>query len=275
MSATAVERKAVSAPPPSVCPKCGGAFTRYKNGRGVEYRRCDGCRYAKRRLLSTTKTGTKRCADCGGRLPHKGKEQRCPATRHRYLIERGRQRIERQWPGYAAVLPEHVLANAGHNKRVAYPPPSQLVPGVAPGMDAVLMRAQQDKNVALCRELAGLTPSEQSTFFTLYLADPADARHWARLPTWKRPIRKGDITDQYIWKFFVQQRLNMAALAEGRTIDWKAQGYQWTVMAACFRYIKDPERFATVLGTFADLLHRGQELGDVQRPPWQARQLNP
>jgi hypothetical protein len=123
--------------------------------------------------------------------------------------------------------------------------------------------------------LAALKIVEQRDFFELYLRDPADARHWASLPRWKRPIRKGDKTDQHIWKFFIMQRLNMEMHADGHAFALKDQGYQLQQMAGVLRYIADNERFAAVLTTYGEMLHAGEELGNTARKPWEEHATQP
>jgi hypothetical protein len=156
-------------------------------------------------------------------------------------------------------------------KHKAFPSASRLFASIDAGLDESLRRHGLDRDIAFCAELAARSPAEQPEFLSLYLADPADARYWASLPRWKRPIRKGDKTDQYIWKWFVQQRLLMDSLASGRAIDWKAQGFQLTVMAGALRYITDIQRFSLFLSIFGDMLQAGENLGNVVRPPWASK----
>ena len=185
--------------------------------------------------------------------------------------------MDERYPGYRLAMeracgPEQtsrlVVNFYKHKGACHFPPASRVFPGLDAGLDTRLARVKLDKDAAFCAELAALPTAQQRDFLELYLVDPADARHWATLPAWKRPIRRGDPSDQYIWKFFIQQRLNMEALARGQAIDLKAQGYQWMQMAGCLGYITDQKRFALVMSTFAAMLHSGQDVGDVTNPPW-------
>ena len=188
------------------------------------------------------------------------------------------QKLDTRYPGYwlaiASALPPDEAARLARNfdkaNGVSFPPASRVFPGLDAGLDTRLARVELDKDAAFCAELAAMPTAQQRDFLELYLVDPVDARHWATLPAWKRPIRRGDSSDQYIWKFFIQQRLNMEALARGQAIDLKAQGYQWKQMAGCLLYITDWRRFALVMSIFASMLHSGQDVGDVINPPWLA-----
>jgi hypothetical protein len=185
-------------------------------------------------------------------------------------MARGRQLLDRRWPGYSQYLTDEQLAAIGRVTRGQLPclAPSGVFQGIDPAIDGILMRVGRDKDVTLGLTLARLPASEQREFLDLYLVDSADAQHWARLPRWKRPIRKGDKTDQAIWKFFIMQRLNMESHAAGHVFSLKAQGYQLMQMAGCVRYIADNARFSLFLSIFGDMLHRGEDLGDVQHAPW-------
>jgi len=196
-------------------------------------------------------------------------------TREAYLIQRGMEKLEE--PGYAEALKaaglDRVLALVGQMwpNAPAFPPPSQIFPGLSSTVDGVLIREGHDKNVTLCRVLAVLSPSEQWDYLHLYLKDPEDARHWASLPRWKRPIRKGDKIDQHIWSFFRQYFINIKSHANGHTVNLKAQGTQLKAMAGSLYYVTDPPRLASVLSSFGDLLQRGEDPGDVTTKPWESK----
>jgi hypothetical protein len=264
-------------PPPSVCPKGGGDRSWYVNSDGRRRSYCRVCNTkaarAKRQVRSVQKI--KLCSDCGKRLPHANGY--CAVTRATYRLKIGAETLEAQWPGYADALKaagyDQVIVNVGNHPRTAsgFPPPSQIFPGLSSTVDGVLIREGHEKNVTLCRALAVLSAAEQWDYLHLYLKDPEDARHWASLPRWKRPIRKGDKVDHHIWSFFRQYFINIASHANGHTVNLRAQGTQLKAMAGALWYVTDPVRLGSVLSSFGDLLQRGEDPGDVTTKPWEGR----
>jgi hypothetical protein len=201
------------------------------------------------------------------------------------MIRRGRQKLNEQWPGYGDVqTDERFLANTGRNwpsdgqqwrQRVAtFPKPSRVFIGLDSGLDHRLIRDERDKDVALGRALAALPAANQQEFYELYLVNPADARHWAKLPPWKRPIRSGDKDDIQIWKFFTMQRLNMEQAArEAPPWSMASQGAQLPQMFGSIAYLT-PEgfkRLVLVMNSYGTSLQYGRELGDVVKKPWEEK----
>jgi hypothetical protein len=167
-----------------------------------------------------------------------------------------------------------ILSNAHtarrQGRRPKFPAASLVFPGLSSALDARLHEVHRDQDVGCCTQLAALKSTDQSEFLVLYLVDPADAQLWAKLPRWQRPIRKGDKTDQAIWKFFIMQRLNMEAHANGYPYPLKAQGYQLQQMGGVLYGLKDANRLAAVLSSYGAMLHAGEDVGDTTRPPWQS-----
>jgi hypothetical protein len=185
--------------------------------------------------------------------------------------------ISARWPGYGELLTDkELLRRAGENwPRVAgFPLPSKIFIGLDVNLDARLKREHRDKDVVLCQAVAQVPAVEQREFLELYLRDPIDAQRWARLPAWKRPIRKGDADDQQIWAFFTMQRLNMEQAArEAPPWSMASQGAQLPQMfGAIARLSRDGvQRLVLVMNAFGVALQYGRELGDVTRKPWDGR----
>ena len=268
----------------SPCPKCG---SRPRRQRGGYCQSCDSVLARERRALrrsSSTflskerkcrRAPTKQCELCGKPLPHrKGKGSKgCPERARQSSIRRGRQVLNAQWPDYGTVLhDEAVLARAGKDwPHVRLPRPSHVFIGLDAGFDDRLIREHRDKDVELCRAMAALSKGDQREFFELYCIDPADAQHWAALPRWKRPIRKGDADDVLIWKFFVMQRLNMEQAARDEP-PWAlaSQGAQLPQMFGALARLSPAglQRLCRVMSTYGDFLQHHRDLGDVVHPPW-------
>jgi hypothetical protein len=143
--------------------------------------------------------------------------------------------------------------------------------GLDPALDQRLIRERRDKDVALCRTIAVLPPTDQREFFELHLKDPNDAQHWAALPKWKRPIRRGDTDDQRIWKFFTMQRLNMEQAARDDP-PWSlaSQGMQLPQMFGVLRDLS-PEgikKLCSVMSMYGLMLGHHEDVGDVVHKPW-------
>jgi hypothetical protein len=142
--------------------------------------------------------------------------------------------------------------------------------GLAASLDARLIRDERDKDVPLCRALAVIPVIDQREFLEFYLRDPVDARHWASLPRWKRPIRKGDPDDIQVWKFFTMQRLNMEqAASTGPPWSMASQGAQLRLMFGWFDGLSMAgiKKLVLVMNAYGALL-QGREIGDVVKPPW-------
>ncbi len=173
------------------------------------------------------------------------------------------------------MLPEQVLHRAGVSwpTAPAFPPPSTVFPGIEAALDHRLIREQRDKDVALCQALAVIPANDQRDFLELYLFDPADARQWAALPAWKRPIRKGDTDDQQIWKFFTMQRLNMEQAASPTAPAWamSSQGAQLPQMFGVLAYLSPAglKKLCLVMSTYGTALQHGHQLGNVTKKPWE------
>jgi hypothetical protein len=211
-------------------------------------------------------------------LPHP-KGRGCLEIKRQRRIERGRRNINAAWPGYGDVVTdEALLARAGVHgpalvtRITSFPPPSRLFRGLDAALDQRLIRENRDKDVVLCQALAAVPVGEQREFLELYLVDPNDARHWAILPRWKRPIRKGDPDDVLIWKFFTMQRLNMEqAASEAPPWSMASQGAQLPQMFGVI-YRLSPQGVRTlclVMNAFGDALQYGRELGNVNTKPWE------
>src|SRR5262245_24871361 len=122
---------------------------------------CGDCeREIQREQHAQDKSVTKRCEQCGEKLPHpKGY---CPVGLRLRLIKRGRRLLNEHWPGYGdALTDERWLEKIGHSfPRSAYPPPS-FVFGLSTALDQRLIIARKDKDVTFCRTLAQVPTSEQ------------------------------------------------------------------------------------------------------------------
>ncbi|MBA2305199.1 MAG: hypothetical protein H0W08_21575 [Acidobacteria bacterium] len=193
-------------------------------------------------------------------------------------MERGRKHINERWPEYGALLTDDaLLERAGRSwPHVAgFPLPSRLFAGLDPHLDDRLKRIERDKDVQLCREVARLPPHEQRAFLELYLVDPLDALHWASLPAWKRPIRKGDKDDIQIWKFFTIERLNMELVAREAPPSWSmaSQGAQLKQIYGVLSYLTPVglQRLCLVMSTFGAMLQNKQDVGEVVKKPWETR----
>lgn len=255
--------------PPSPCPKCGIRMRRLVNGKPRGY--CHECGRARYRLQ---KAPQKQCESCGTRLPHRGGHG-CPEVARQWKIRRGRQNINSRWPGYGDLLTdEALLARAGADwPHVAgYPLPSRLFCGLDAALDQRLIREKRDKDIALCQAVAVVPVGEQREFLELYLADPNDAKHWAALPRWKRPIRKGDPDDILVWKFFTMQRLNMEqAAANAPPWSMASQGAQLPQLFGTLMRLSPQgvQKLGLVMNAFGDALQYGRDLGNVMKKPWE------
>jgi hypothetical protein len=255
----------------SLCPKCGIRPRRSANGTRGYCRECDREWYrahADRKKFSST-----RCTACHQTVPHKG--GKCPVAQRRAFVARGRRQIEARWPGYAQLLTdEDLLARAGHSwpHVTGFPLPSRLFRGLDAGLDQRLIREQRDKDVPFCQALAAVPSGEQREFLELYLVDPSDAKHWAALPRWKRPIRKGDPDDVLVWKFFTMHRLNMEQAA-ANVPPWSmaSQGAQLPQLFGTLMRLSLPgvQKLGLVMNAFGDALQYGRELGNVSKKPWE------
>ena len=117
-------------------------------------------------------------------------------------------------------------------------------------------------------------PDDQREFLELFIIDPADARHWAALPRWKRPIRKGDADDVAIWKFFIMQRLNMEqAAAEAPPIPMPSQGAQLPQMFGALTQLSPAglQKLCTVMTAFGVMLQHCRNVGNVSKKPWEEK----
>lgn len=150
-----------------------------------------------------------------------------------------------------------------------------MFPGLDPALDQRLIRDQRDKDVPLCQAVAAIPAINQQEFYELHLIDPADARHWASLPRWKRPIRKGDQDDQQIWKFFTIDRLAMERASRPQTQLWSmaSQGANLGQKFGTIRYLTPAglRKLVDVMSTYGDMLQHGRDLGDVTKKPWEER----
>lgn len=190
-------------------------------------------------------------------------------------MRRGRARINAQWPGYGDLLnDEAVLVRAGSgawpHHVAGYPLPSRVFPGLDPGLDHRLIRDHRDKDVPLCQVLAAIAADDQREFLDLFLVDPADAHHWASLPRWKRPIRKGDADDVSVWKFFTMQRLNMEQAATGTPWSMVSQCAQLPQMFGVVAYLSlaGVQKLVAVMNAFALVIQQGRDPGNVMKKPW-------
>jgi len=230
---------------------------------------CIECRRAhQREAYKQEKSVRKRCDACGQSLPHKSSHG-CPVT----VAQRGRERINIQWPGYGDLLTDQALlwrAGLDWPHVRGYPPPSRLFVGLHPSLDARLIREKRDKDVSLCQAVAAVAADDQRDFLELFLVDPADARHWAALPRWKRPIRKGDADDIAVWKFFTMQRLNMEQAATGTPWALASQGAQLPQMfgAVARLSLAGVQKLVAVMNGFGLVLQQGRDPGNVMKKPW-------
>lgn len=193
-------------------------------------------------------------------------------------MARARQKIDQVWPGYGALLTDEKLllrAEQYFPHVSGFPLPSRLFPGIAAALDRRLIQDHRDKDVALCQALAAIPANDQRDFLELYLVDPADAHHWAALPAWKRPIRKGDPDDQQIWKFFTMQRLNMEQAASPVAPAWamSSQGAQLPQMFGVIAYLSPAglKKLCLVMSMYGTALQHDQALGNVTKKPWEER----
>lgn len=266
------------APPPSLCPKCGAHRWVWNASATSGSWRCRACLSARNReKYRTEKSSSRRCDKCGQRLPHKGATG-CPESRRQYLITRGRQRIEQQWPGYTSLLADDLLRGVGANghwseRSGVFPLPSRLFAGLDAGLDDRLKRESRDKDIVLCRALAAVPKSDQREFLELYLKNPADADRWAALPTWKRPIRKGDADDDLVWAFFTMQRLNMDKAASDAPWALASQGAQAKQLFGTLARLSlaGVKKLCLLMSTYGAMLQDQRDLGDVVTKPWEVR----
>lgn len=254
----------------SLCSKCG---ERPRRSHGPYCLLCAAAYQKARRDLQ--KISSERCPICKERLPHK--QGKCPETQRQCYVRRGRRLLNGRWPGYGDLLAdEQLLARAGHSwpSVAGFPVPSQLFPGLNAALDQRLIRDGRDKDVALCRVVASVQAIDQREFLELYLIDPKDAQHWAILPPWKRPIRKGDADDIEIWKFFTMQRLNMEqAASDGQPWPMASQGAQLPQMFGAVNRLTlaGLKKLCLVMSTFGTMLQYGRDLGHVTKKPWEER----
>ena len=253
----------------SPCPKCGVRPRRLVKGKPRGY--CLECVREWQRAVHK-EIVLKQCDLCGQRLPHQGR--RCPEVVRQWRVQRGRQNINTEWPGYADLLTDEVLAKAGNHWPLVtgYPLPSQLFRGLNAALDQRLIREKRDKDVTFCQAVAAVPIGEQREFLELYLVDPTDAKHWAALPRWKRPIRKGHPDDVLVWKFFTMHRLNMEqAAAEAPPWSMASQGAQLPQLFGTLMRLSPHgvQKLGLVMNAFGDALQYGRDLGNVSKKPWE------
>jgi hypothetical protein len=256
----------------SPCPKCGLRPRRVVNGKARGY--CHECvRQWRQAQAVLKKATTKQCEVCGEPLPHQ--KGHCLEKARQWFVRRGRDRLNALWPGYGDLLTdEGLLARTGKDwPHVAgFPPPSHLFRSLDPALDHRLIRENRDKDVVFCQAIAAVPASEQREFLELYLVDPNDAKHWAALPRWKRPIRKGDPDDVLVWKFFTMHRLNMEQAA-ANVPPWSmaSQGAQLPQLFGTLMRLSLPgvQKLGLVMNAFGDALQYGRELGNVVKKPWE------
>jgi hypothetical protein len=165
-----------------------------------------------------------------------------------------------------------VKAGQGWPNVAGYPRPSQLFPGLDPTLDQRLIRIGRDKDVSLCRMIAAIPQAEQREFLDLYLVDPTDAQHWARLPRWKRAVRhKANKDNEQIWKFFTMHRLNMELLDSGHGWNLREQGHQLQRVFGTLQHLtlKGLTKLIDVMSVYGQMLHAGQDVGSVLKKPWE------
>lgn len=253
----------------SLCPNCGLRPRRAANGTRGYCRECH--RAWERAHLDQKKSSRKQCPLCGAWLPHKG--HGCPEKARRYYIQRARQKLNERWPSYGDVVTdEKFLARAGQNwPRIAgYPLPSEVFQGLDASLNHRLIRDQRDKDVTLCQAVSAIPADEQREFLELFLVDPVDAQHWATLPRWQRPIRKGNADDVAVWKFFTMQRLNMEQAATGTPWALASQGAQLPQMfgAVARLSLTGVQKLVAVMNGFGLVLQQGRDPGNVMKKPW-------
>jgi len=167
-----------------------------------------------------------------------------------------------------------VQAAADWTRVGGFPPPSRLFIGLDSSLDHGLIRDKRDKDVVLCQAVAKIPPVDQREFLELYLVDPIDAKHWASLPRWKRPIRKGDPDDLQIWKFFTMQKLNMEQAA-GDFPPWSlaSQGAQLPQMFGAIDRLSPYgfKKLCLVMSAFGWALQHGTPLGNTSKKPWEEK----
>jgi hypothetical protein len=256
--------------PSPLCPKCRSRSRHQTTTTLRTYcSECDAVEQRERRYRQ--KIVPRLCELCGEPLPHK--KGRCPTVFRQTLIRRGRTKLNERWPGYGdALTDEHWLESIGHNwPRCAYPVPSFVFAGLDPTLDARLIAADRDKDVIFCRTLASVPSADQRAYLELALVDPIDAAKWLSLPSYQRPIRKGDRDDDAIWRFFTMQRLNMNLAAEGRAWELKSQGAQLPQMFGMIDRLSmaGVKKLVLVMNAYGYALQAGKPLGNVTKKPWE------
>lgn len=258
--------------PPSLCPKCGER-PRFRSGKTLQPY-CKECYTADRRDRYIQKHRSTLCPKCGAKRTQ-GDCIHCAEIRHARL---GEQRLREQFPGFVEAIAakfteaerRRLAANFYKNAHARFPRPSDVFPGLDPAFDARLIREHHDKDAPLCQAVASVPAGDQREFLDLYLVDPLDAQRWAMLPTWKRPMRKGDKDDQQIWAFFTMQRLNMELAARGKPWSLASQGAQLPQMFGAVARLTPAgvQRLVIVMNAYGVGLQYGRDLGDVTKKPW-------
>ena len=224
-----------------------------------------------------------RCKRCGGRKWYReGTSRRvCVKCNDGYYKENtGLHRIAAISPGLAdrirrlreLPLSRQLLQRAArHSRWERCFFPSVYFPGIGPRLDGRLVLLGRNTDVDLCESLAAVQSDDQREFLDLYLQDPADAKHWAELPAWKRPIRRGDEQDRLIWRVFTVVRLNMEFAAKEGPRRWgiKSQGLQLRSLGGLLSSIKATDRLGRVLSLYGQTIWDGLDSGNPKTPPWQ------
>jgi hypothetical protein len=191
------------------------------------------------------------------------------------FIRRGRRKLNERWPGYGDLVTDDAfLVRCGHSwPRVQLVPPSTVFAGLSPALDDRLLRLEKVADVACCQAVAAQPTADQREYLELYLQDPVDAAHWARLPVWQRPLRHGDADDRGIWKFYVMQRLNMEQAASPAP-PWPltSQGAQLPQMFGVISTLTLPgyRKLCAVMTTYGVMLQNGLDVGGLRPRPWEA-----
>jgi len=166
---------------------------------------------------------------------------------------------------------DRFLENFYKNKSVRFPSLAQLFPGLEGWVEAALIQAGREKDMALCAAVAAVPAPDQRIFLNRALIDLHEAQHWASTPAWKRPIIAGDEDDERIWRFVLAFRLICEALAMERSVSLASQGEGIVKMSGLLSHLTAPRRLADVLYQYGRAVRDGLDLGDVTRPPWKER----
>lgn len=163
---------------------------------------------------------------------------------------------------YASIF----LRDRKFNPRIAH-----FFPKIHPSLAKRLVASGANLNVGTCATLSEIRREDQGQYLDLYERNPIDAKRWACLAPWKRPIRDKTPENEAIWKAFTILRLWMERAATDGVDAWSlaSQGHNLRQLAGALGQVKDTTKLQLVLSGYGGLLADGKPPENRSTPPWE------